>query len=198
MTLPPSTPVNPHPRHHILHAGYTVLVTRPGGGFEGHGREGLFDFDTRILSRYRLTIDGRQPVYVGSEINGAARTRIRLLAPRSRGRARGPRLPQDALEVTLDRQICHGMLERLVVRNHSMAPAEVELAVEFEADFADVLDLGRRRRQSGSVLPTWDAGTRRLDLKYRAEAGARRVERGLRVRVVEADSTPVRRGRALR
>ena len=53
--------VDPHHPCHLLHSGYTVLVTREDGGIDGASRQGLFDFDTRVLSRHRLTIDGRAP-----------------------------------------------------------------------------------------------------------------------------------------
>ncbi|HEU4647634.1 MAG TPA: glycogen debranching N-terminal domain-containing protein, partial [Gemmatimonadales bacterium] len=182
--------VDPHPAWYIVHGGYTVLVTRPDGSFEGQDREGLYDFDTRILSRHYLTIDGQRPMYVGSETVDAAEWHAHLLVPRRGGTPTGPLLPQDVLEVTLARQICHGMLEEVVVQNHSMARAEVELAIELEADFADVLELDGPRRQCGTVSPRWDAAQRLLQLDYLAEHDGRRVERGLRVRIVNAGSDP--------
>ena len=190
--------MSPHGGRYILHDGYTVLVTRPDGGIDGDGREGLFDFDTRILSRYALTIDGERPTCVGSELEAADRWRTHLLVSRSGGGPEGPRLPQDVLEVTLTRQLCDGMLEELVLRNHSMAPAEVGLALELEADFADVLELGGSRRQCGTVSSSWDPAARVLRLDYRAEANGRRIDRGLRVRVASPGAPPVGDGRTLR
>ncbi|HEX6616062.1 MAG TPA: glycogen debranching N-terminal domain-containing protein [Gemmatimonadales bacterium] len=190
--------MSPHPGHHVLHDGYTVLVTRPDGGFDGTGREGLYDFDCRILSRYALTIGGERPTHVGSELDGADRWRTHLLAPLRGGVPDGPRLPQDLLELTLSRQICDGMLERLAVRNHSMAPAEVDLVLELGADFADVLDLGDAARGRGTVSSSWDPAARALRFIYRAEANGRKVERGLRVRVGSPGLAPDGDGRGLR
>lgn len=188
MQIQPRTPVNPHPDCYVLHSGYTVLVTRPDGSFEGRGREGLYDFDTRILSYYRLTINGQHPVCVGSESDDAGTWSTHLLVSRDGGGPAGPLLPQDVLELTLARQICDGMLEQLVLRNHSMTRAEVELAIQLEADFADVLELGGPRRQCGTVTPRWDPEKRLLQLEYWVEDHSRRLERGLRVRVVHAES----------
>jgi len=194
----PRAPVSPHPARYILHDGYTVLVTRPDGGFDGDGREGLFDFDTRILARYALTIDGERPTYVGSELDGADRWRTHLLASRGGGGPEGPRLPQDVLEVTLTRQICDGMLEELVLRNHSMAPMEVEPALELGADFADVLALGDSRQPRGTVSSSWDPTARVLRLDYLEEADGRGLRRGLRVRLASPGSPPEWDGRTLR
>ena len=195
---PRPAPLSPHPAHYIVHDGYTVLVTGAHGGFDGTGREGLYDFDCRILSHYALTIDGERPAHVGSELDGADRWRTHLLASLRGGTPDGPRLPQDVLELILTRQICDGMLERLVIRNHSMAPAAADLVLELGADFADVLEVGGPRRPCGTVSSSWDAAARGLRFAYRAEANGRLVERGLRVRVASAGSPPDGDGRRLR
>lgn len=190
--------VNPHPAGEILHSGYTVLVSRHDGGFDGSGRQGLYDFDTRILSRYELTIDGERPTYVGSELEGSDRWRAHLLVPRHGGRPEGPRLPQDVLELSLERRIGDGMREQIELRSHGMAAVEVTLAIELEADFADVLELGGPRRQCGRVSSSWDPIARALRLEYDVEHDGRRLRRGLRVRLLEADSTPEADERGLR
>ncbi|MFS8638935.1 MAG: glycogen debranching N-terminal domain-containing protein, partial [Gemmatimonadota bacterium] len=48
-----SAGLNPHDPLDVVYQGYTVLVCRHDGSIEGAGREGLWDFDTRILSRHR-------------------------------------------------------------------------------------------------------------------------------------------------
>ena len=64
--LPDTCEIDPHYPHQVVYQGYTVLVCRRDGTFQGHEREGLFDFDTRILSVYRLLLDGHEPDYVSS------------------------------------------------------------------------------------------------------------------------------------
>ena len=49
----------------VLHAGYTVLCTALDGSIEADPM-GLYDYDTRILSRYRLTIDDRPPELIAA------------------------------------------------------------------------------------------------------------------------------------
>jgi hypothetical protein len=47
----------------VAHSGYSVACLDVDGWIAA-GRQGLYDFDTRILSRYRLTISGRTPQLV--------------------------------------------------------------------------------------------------------------------------------------
>jgi len=184
----PGADLNPHDPFDVVHEGYTVLVCRYDGSFEGLGREGLWDYDTRILSRYRLLLDGRRPAGSMSGVPGAGRWIGHLRVPRRGGDAEGPLLPQDVLELTIERRVGRGMEERLTIRNHSMTPVETELLLELAADFLDIQETGATRRQHGSIERRWTAGTLRID--YFAEHGGRTLRRGVRVRAEAADAPP--------
>jgi glycogen debranching enzyme len=179
------------PAHSLLHQGYTVLVTRLDGAVLGEGREGLYDFDTRILSRHRLLLDGREPALLSSSVLSADRWTGCLCFRRSGGTPEGPHLPQDALEISLSRRVGCGMAERLVVRNHSMQPVETELVLELAADFADVMEIGGERRQQGEVKTEWNSATPTVTFEYQVAHGEHELRRGLRVRIVEAGSAAV-------
>src|ERR1041385_1093348 len=190
--------VDPHYPWLVLHQGYTVLVSGRDGDIDGGGRTGLFDFDTRLLSRYRLVLGGRSQDYVSSSLLSSDTWTARLHVPRAGGSAEGPALPQDALELFIVRRVGRGMEERLVVRNHSAVPVETELAIELAADFADVDEVDGDRQQNGTLSRRWRARDRALTFHYDARHDGHRFERALRVRVVESDSPPAHRRRALR
>jgi hypothetical protein len=57
---PPSSSIDPHHSRPLTFRGYTVLLTESDGSIRG-GVTGLFDYDTRILSAYRLLIDDEDP-----------------------------------------------------------------------------------------------------------------------------------------
>src|SRR5829696_8449491 len=78
--------------------GYTVLLTSPDGAINGDG-QGLFDHDTRVLSTYRILLDGVAPRIDSSGLLGASCWIGRLTVDRLKGDATGPRLPQDAIEL---------------------------------------------------------------------------------------------------
>jgi glycogen debranching enzyme len=176
-------PVRPTPTL-VVHAGYTVLCADSNGWIDA-GRSGLFDYDTRILSRYRLTIDGEAPELVGHARPETERCIATYRVQRDGGRAEGPILPEDALELTVDRIVGGGMLEHWRMANHSAEAWSGTLRWELDADFADIAEAGRERRQFGDLKRKIRG--RALELHYVAATPGRRFERAVRIR---ADAPP--------
>jgi glycogen debranching enzyme len=165
----------------VLHGGYTVLCTAADGSIEADPM-GLYDYDTRILSRYRLTVDDRPP-----ELVAAARPEADMLVARYRvqrdgGEASGPGLPEDALDLELERRVGAGMLDSWTIQNHSALPWQGRLRLEVDADFADIAEIGGERRQRGEV--TVRLGPRSLELRYDARRDRLRFARAVRVRLL--------------
>ena len=175
--------IDPHHPCHLVHRGYTVLVTREDGSMDGERLEGLYDYDTRILSRHVLTVGGTAPErpYATSLASDRWMSVMQVRLPG--GVPAGPRLPQDQLSLLLTRHIGSGMHEELRLRNHAMVPWKGVVALELGADFADVQETGGRRQQNGTVDIAWDRAAAVLTFRYQARAGSRRLERGMRVRV---------------
>jgi hypothetical protein len=171
----------------ISFSGYTVLCTAPDGSLsEAH--HGLCHRDTRVLSRYRLTLDDVVPELVSASKPESDRWEAVLRVPRAGGSPEGPLLPQDALEVHIRRRVGPGMLELLAIRNHSAVPCETTILLEVDADFADVAEIDGRRQQHGRIDRTADSKS--LCLRYVVEHDGRRVERGLQLLVADASSPP--------
>src|SRR5215471_12508855 len=97
--------VDPHHGQHLVHHGYTVLLSNPDGAIESEGRQGLFDHDTRVLSRHEILLDGVSPRVDSTGLIDASHWIARLTVPRAGGNPRGPLLPQDTFELTLRRAI---------------------------------------------------------------------------------------------
>lgn len=190
--------LNAHHPWQTVHSGYTVLVTNPDGSFSGAGREGLWDYETRILSRWRATLDGQPPASNTSGALECDRWHAHLRVPRAGGTPAGPLLPQDAFELAILRRVGPGMEERIRVINHSMAPAQTELTLELDADFADIQEVGTEREQRGAVDVAWDAAQRCLTFDYHAAHHGRVLHRAVRIRVAAADTEPERDGPRLR
>ena len=167
----------------ILHAGYTVLFAAADGSIDADPA-GLYDYDTRILSRYRLTIDGRAPELVGHGQPESDTFVARYRVARGKGSAQGPQLPEDALEVELERVVGSGMRECWTVRNHSAMEWAGTAWLELDADFADVAEIGRERRHTGDLAA--QVRGRGVELRYRARRNGHHFERGVRVRIVAA------------
>ncbi|HKE88091.1 MAG TPA: glycogen debranching N-terminal domain-containing protein [Vicinamibacterales bacterium] len=182
--------VDPHHGQCLVHHGYTVLLSNPDGTIGEDGRQGLFDHDTRVLSRYEMVLDGMTPRVDSTGLIDSCHWIGRLTAARSGGDARGPRLPQDAFELTLRRAIGNGMLETIDIDNHSAAAACTTFAIRLDADFCDVAEVGGPRQLPGSISGEWDARNSMLTIDYRASHDTRNVHRAIRIRVLRADSEP--------
>jgi len=167
------------PSRRLLYADYTVLCSRPDGTISDDP-EGLYDHDTRVLSRRRLTIDGHDLTFVSTGDLAHDRRLTTLLAKQPGGDAGGPKLPQDAIEVRVETRLGPGMVEHITLVNRSMVELTPEIRLEVDGDFADVQEIGRARRQKGKTKGTRLEGGG-LELVYRAVHGKRRLERGVRL-----------------
>ena len=177
----------------VNHEGYTVLVTRMDGRIGLDPLEGVFDFDTRILSWWRLRIDGCEPELVSSTRTDKRNWGGLLRVVRGGGTAAGPRLPQDAIGIDIRRRPGCGMVEQIRLHNHSMAAARLEVELELGADFADIQEVKQQeRRQAGDIRTRWEPDLRTLTTQYVATVGGHRLERGVRVTVEGVDG-PIRR-----
>ena len=170
-----------------LFSGYTVLCSAADGTIDG-GEHGLFFRDCRVVSRLRWLFADTPPTLVGSAQPESDRWVGVLRVPRPGGRAQGPHLPQDAIEIRLTREVGPGLAESIVVTNHSAVPCRATLRLELDGDFADLAELKGKRQQRGVVARDVDGNG--LTLRYEVTAKARHDQRGVQVTVVESGSTP--------
>jgi glycogen debranching enzyme len=189
--------IDPHHPCQLVHHGYTVLVTREDGSIDSERFEGLYDYDTRILSRHVLTVSGTSPErpYATSLASDRWMSVMQVRLPG--GTPAGPRLPQDQLSLLLTRRVGSGMHEELRLRNHAMVPWKGVVALELGADFADVQEAGGQRQQNGTIDIAWDPDGAVLTFHYQVRAGSRRLERGMRVRVRASEPGPSANGGSL-
>src|SRR3954452_23759568 len=174
-----------YPRQLLLHEGYTYLLSAMDGSVGATPDEGLFDHDMRLLARHRITVDGRTPVGPATApIHPERWTGILGVRPAD-GSAEGPKLPQDVLELRIDRRVGLGMVERLEVTNHSMASRRADLEVTLGTVFRDVSELRDEEPLRGETHWTWKESDGSLTVRWTASAGERSMERALRVRVLE-------------
>jgi glycogen debranching enzyme len=140
---------------------------------------GLYDFDTRILSRFFMTVDDRRPELIAAVRPEADAFIGHFRVPIPGGTAKGPILPEDVLDLTLERHVGAGLLDRWEITNRSAVEWHGRLRIEVDADFADMAEVGSDRRQRGEV--TARLGQRSLELRYDARRNRRRFQRAVRV-----------------
>lgn len=142
--------------------GRSLLITDTGGTI-AQELQGLYEHDARLLSRYRLLVNGAPPrLDAISAINPHSTLGYYVCPPRADSDD-----DKDALGLStdeIDRQVVirvarfvgQGMHEDVEVTNHGLDRAELELTWELDADFADLLEArGGVRRQEAPVSVDW-------------------------------------------
>lgn len=193
--------------------GRTVLATDRDGFLREQPGTGLFVHQTRMLSRYRLLINGQEPEpVVCSNVEPQTWLGYYIAYPpgvrpmSTEGASQGMRQEvMQTLEVTLSRHVGEGMHEDIDLRNFSGHAISFRLELELEGDFRDQSAASPKGPRPGRVRTRWQPGDERSDLVFdysaahwflhRGERGRARIRRALIVSVRNADSRPgYRRG----
>jgi glycogen debranching enzyme len=176
-------PLGPRERLHVLKHDDLFAVFDAWGDFYGSlhqigpsiGADGLFQDDTRILSRLTLRISGAVPELLSGTIG---RDNVvfsaHLTNPTFRDRS-GRLVPPSQMAIQRRRLLWNRTLyEVLHVRNYSNEPILADLEIEVAADFRDVFEIrGMARSRRGEMLPPHYAANS-LTLAYRGLDGETR------------------------
>ena len=96
---------------------------------------GFFAHDTRFLSRLVLRVGGAHPLLLSSGRVEHFRAAFYLRNRTVDG------VPKDAISIARERFIGSGMQERIAIRNETPARIDLDVALEAEADFADIISV---------------------------------------------------------
>ncbi|HEX6968013.1 MAG TPA: glycogen debranching N-terminal domain-containing protein [Micromonosporaceae bacterium] len=142
-------------------SGWSTLVTDAHGRIAGTGPQGFYADNTRVLSRERISVDGREVVPF---CTAAVGTHAQMSYAELSG---GEVLPSRAAYLFLERFVGEGLRTRLTVASYAEAPISLRLRLEFAADFADIVEAEcGHRRQNAEVRSDWVPGERELRLRY--------------------------------
>ncbi|WP_206751914.1 glycogen debranching N-terminal domain-containing protein [Luteimonas cucumeris] len=190
--------------------GDTVFSTRNEGFVEGEREQGLFVHRTRLLSLYRCFVSGRRPIPVTlSQVRQDSWLGYYIAAaPSQDGDADSPdHVAQNALELRISRVVGEGMHEHYDITNYTPEPVRFRLALEVDADFADLEETRGERQQRGTLDRRWrragDAHELMFDyhaqhrFSHQGERGTAHVRRSLTLRIRNDGESPTRRGRRI-
>jgi glycogen debranching enzyme len=127
--------------------GNTFVVSDRRGDVEASPSEtvGLFVDDTRFLSRWVLTVDGRRPTVLSTDDIEYFEAQF-FLAPSS-----GTVYVDAALSLMRKRTVGRGFYESITVSNHATKPASIEIRIEADADFADLFEVKDVLKKKGNM-----------------------------------------------
>ena len=117
--------------------GSTFCVCDETGDVDGKASaSGFIAADTRFLSRAVLTMGGKQPTLLSSSQPAPHVARFVFRNPNN---VEG--LLPDELSIERERFVGENMYERIHVENHGRRHIRTEIALELEADFADIFSV---------------------------------------------------------
>ena len=140
---------------------------------------GFFADDTRYLSVFRLTVEGRLPLLLTSDKVEYYSAAFFLRNPPTET------LPQDTLSIARSRFVGDAMQDRITIVNQGVEPVSFQLALEIGSDFADIFTVKSYDFSFGDPLnapplpalaePTFDAEAGQFLLSDPASSAATQV-----------------------
>ncbi len=147
--------------------GNTFVVCDRRGDCDASPTEtqGLFDADTRFLSRWVLTVNGKRPTVLSTDDVDYNTARF-FLAPTS-----GTTYVDADLSVMRVRSVWRGFHEDLRVINHGKKPVDIDVRLEAAADFADLFEVKDALAKKGTTYHRLEEGA--LVLGYQRDTWVR-------------------------
>ncbi|MDX2169445.1 MAG: amylo-alpha-1,6-glucosidase [Deltaproteobacteria bacterium] len=140
-------------RQLVLNHGDSFAIVTESGDCPLSGREpfGVCHAGTRFVDRFELRVNGVAPLLLSAEVTADGSEQISYLT--NADERRGDELVAQRDTVALERRkaLCDGTLfETLTAHNYGAVPFQLQLALLFAADFADIFELrGMERRRRG-------------------------------------------------
>jgi glycogen debranching enzyme len=168
-----------------IHADEHFLVCAPDATISPDSQQGYFSADTRIASRYRLTLSRTAPTLLNSAVVAPFSARHEFV--NAEIATCGGTIESGRLHLRVDRTIHHGLHEDYDLVNYSTGAVELDLELRIEGDYADLFDVKEHRLvRRGWLDSRWDPDEGVLTTLYRNGD----FERGLRIEVRRHDSKP--------
>src|SRR5262245_19082696 len=136
---------------------------------------GLYARDTRFLSQFRMTMNGRDLVLLSSSAERGYMAHVDLTNP---DLFEGEDLcaPQQTINVRRVRAIRGSLFERIRIKNYNAFEVTLEVDLRFGADFADIFEIrGMTERRSAGTTPAVEGS--RIAFEHDGRDGVRRTTR---------------------
>ena len=196
--------ITPRPGVMYCSQGRAVLATDSNGTVAGAPRQGLFYAETRVLSRYEYSVNGKPPQMIAvSNVEQHSWLGYYIFPPpgakwkKDTGSGEMEEVSEQTVELKVSRTVGYGVHEDLDLTNFSDRPCKFLFEIAIDSDFADQAETFQRK-QHGKLRSRWKTrpGGGELAYEYRSEhryshqgnRGLAKLQRGLIVRLEKADS----------
>src|ERR1700686_3577416 len=152
---------------------HQFMVSEPNGTMLPNAGVGFFARDTRFVSSYAVTINGRVPLLLDASTIDHFSVRHEFTSPElplagtRNGAEHDIVLKEHAIGFRLDRTIFEGVHEDYDLVSFAPHPVRLILEVAIESDFADIFDVRRRRLvRRGDLQSSWREKAAELRTTY--------------------------------
>src|SRR5712671_1660589 len=142
------------PRCSLKHGDTFILVDTHGDiGATPGGSDGVFNNDTRFLSRLEFLLNGQQPLLLGSNVrDDNTLMAIDLTNPDIYVQKRLA-LQKDVLHIRRTIFLWQGAVyQRLKISNHGGSPIDLRFSILFDNDFADLFEVRGASRNARGIV----------------------------------------------
>lgn len=144
-------------RTRVLLHGDTFAVFDRSGDIQpvGFGQQGVFHNETRHLSRLELKVCGLRPLLLSSTTREDNIMMAADLTNPDLSLPSGDTLPRGTLHIYRIKFVSDGVCyDQITLHNYAETAIDIDLAIEFDADFADIFEVrGEQRKRRGEMLP---------------------------------------------
>lgn len=149
----------------VLKEDQIFITTNAMGDMPIGASLGLYYKDTRYLSLYTLTLEGKEPVLLSASSEHNFMANLQLANP-ALGLGDGSMVLPNTISLRRNRLVQGGVRERIGLFNYNPFPVRLHLTLELGADFRDMFDVRGFRRDSRGTIhpPRWENGV--LTLAY--------------------------------
>jgi len=180
-----TAPVQVGPSTITINRDDRVVICQPDGRILGGPDDGFFARDTRLISGWTMTINGRRPVLLDSAPIRFFSSRYEFTNDRIIDSV-GP-IDRQSLSIRLDRTISGGVHEDIDIVNYARRPVRLTIEVVIASDFADLFDVKADAVvRRGSLNTRWFRSRRELHTTYHN----RDFQRALVIDVERSSSPP--------
>jgi glycogen debranching enzyme len=177
-------------RTRVFLNGDTFAIFDRSGDIQpvGFGQQGIFHNETRHLSRLETRFCGVRPLLLSSTVReDNILFAVDMTNPDLRLES-GISLPRGTVHIYrskfLTELVCY---DEITLSNYGDCAIDVEISMDFEADFADIFEVrGEKRARRGERLPE-EVGRTGVMLKYRGLDG---IHRSTRVECTQSSCKP--------
>ncbi len=158
----------------VLKEDDTFVTTNSQGDIPSGQSLGLYHNDTRYLSVYTMTIEGKEPVLLSASNEHNFMANLQLANP-ALGLPDGTTILPNTISIRRNRLVHdRGMRERIGMFSYNTFPVRLRLQIDMGADFRDMFDVRGFPRQGRGTIhePKWEGGV--LLLSYTGLDGKQR------------------------